>query len=509
MANQPTPRINYEEAMPTPEFLIKSIAEQGYSLETSLSDLIDNSVSAMADKVEVLIDTENIPFTLFLADNGTGMDEEHLKRCMQFPSASMESTREKKDLGRFGLGMKTASFAQTRRLTVLSRKKGQNKYHGRTWDVDYLKNKEEWRIIVNAEEEVASLITQYSILSEGYQKKFTDLAPNTIVVWQRLYKFEDYLDGKHKSESLKHQITTVTTEYLSLVFHRFMERRVNPLLVRVNNIIVTPFNPFPTSQTDLRLIESKQKNFKEDIISLEGFVLPVRSIEESKEENNIWTLKSRGLMDMEGLYIYRADRVISFGGWNNIIRKSPRLQLARLKVEVGNKVDNLLHLNVAKSNIVIPFDLKTGFLKYIVELRDQAEKEYFNRGVRTISSRKSDTVRMLFERKASNKGMLMELNVDFPLIHSIVNNMAEDQKKSFSILLKMINTAINRMRQVHEDTAFLNAGQDDTSTADELISVIKNLLNAGTSKASIKASILPALGYRLDTIPESINQLLS
>lgn len=509
MSDQTNSGINFEEAVPTPEFLIKSIAEQGYSLETSLSDLIDNSVSAAADKVEILIDTENVPFTLFLSDNGNGMDEEELKKCMQFPSASLESAREKKDLGRFGLGMKTASFAQTRRLTVLSRKKGQHAFNGRTWDVDYLKEKEEWRIIVNTQDEVDALLSQYQALSEGYQKKFSDFSANTIVVWQRLYKFEDYLDGKHQTESLKHQITTVTTEYLSLVFHRFMERQADPLQIRVNNIIVTPFNPFPTAQTDLRLIESKQKSFKEDIISLEGFVLPVRSMEESKEEHNIWTLKSRGLMDMEGLYIYRADRVISFGGWNGIIRKSPRLQLARLKVEVGNKVDNLLHLNVAKSNIVIPFDLKTGFLKYIVELKEQAEKEYYNRGIRSISSRRSDPVPMLFERKASNKGMLMEVNPDFPLILSVTREMNEAQRRSFTLLLKMINTGINRIRQVHEDDTFQSGQTCNDSSAGDLVSVIQSLLDAGTSKTIIREAILPALGYRLDTIPEPVNQLLN
>ncbi len=510
MENQPAGEILFEDAVPSPEYLIKSIAEQGYSLETSLSDLIDNSVSAEADKVEILIDTENLPFTLFLADNGTGMDEVALKRCMQFPSSSLESLRNKNDLGRFGLGMKTASFAQTRKFTVISKLKGTTKYFARTWDVDYLKQKKEWRIIVNTDEEITELLEQYQYLSRGFFNGFTEFDASTIVIWQRLYKFEDYLEGKDKSESLKNQITEVTTEYLSLVFHRFMERQKDPLVVRVNNIVVKPFNPFPASETDLRLIESKQKNFKSDVISLEGFILPVRSIEESKEGNNIWTTKSRGLMDMEGLYIYRADRIILFGGWNGIIRKSPRLQLARLKVEVGNKVDNLLHLNVAKSQIIIPYDLKIGFLKYIAELKEQAEKEYYNRGIRTISSRKSDQVLQLFERKASNKGMLLELNKDFPLIRMILEKMGTEQQKSFLILLKMINTGVNKIRQVHEDKSFLNIESQEDSEANEadLITAIQNLLNAGTSKESIKEAILPALGYRIDTIPYQINQLL-
>lgn len=109
--------VQYEDSSPNPEFLIKSIAEQGYSLESALADLMDNSISAKADKIEVLIKTDEEPFTLFLADNGDGMDEEVLKKNMQFPSNSPDDKRDGADLGRFGLGLKTASFSQTRRFT--------------------------------------------------------------------------------------------------------------------------------------------------------------------------------------------------------------------------------------------------------------------------------------------------------------------------------------------------------------------------------------------------------
>jgi hypothetical protein len=80
--------IDFEKADPNPEYLIKSIAEQGYSLESALADLMDNSISANANKIEVLIKMEQEPFTLFIADNGNGMDEETLKASMQFPSNS-------------------------------------------------------------------------------------------------------------------------------------------------------------------------------------------------------------------------------------------------------------------------------------------------------------------------------------------------------------------------------------------------------------------------------------
>lgn len=148
-----TPNTISEDASPNPEFLIKSIAEQGYSLETALADLMDNSISANATQIEVLVDFEAEPFRLFIADNGCGMTEDELSKNMQFPSSSPDTSRQNKDLGRFGLGLKTASFSQTRKFTVLSRKKGENGFKGRTWDIAFLK-KNGWKIIVNSDEEV-------------------------------------------------------------------------------------------------------------------------------------------------------------------------------------------------------------------------------------------------------------------------------------------------------------------------------------------------------------------
>src|SRR5690606_4026712 len=156
-----------------------------------------------------------------------------------------------------------------------------------------------------------------------------------------------------------------------------------------NNTIVSPFNPFPEEEKDFRQIEPKQSSFRSDVIKIEGFVLPSRAITESKQSQTKWTTVHRGLMDMEGLYIYRSDRIILFGGWNGIVKKAPRLQLARLRVEVGNSVDHLLHLNVAKSRIVVPHELRNAFEDYIQELKIEAEREYYNRGIRKFSGNNS------------------------------------------------------------------------------------------------------------------------
>ncbi len=497
-----------EEATPNPEFLIKSIAEQGYSLETSLADLMDNSISASADKIEVLLKMDLEPFTLFIADNGCGMDEETLKANMKFPSKSPDDARNPLDLGRFGLGMKTASFAQTRCFTVLSRKKGTKNFAGRTWDVEYLKNEEKWCMIVNTTDEIQSMLKQYKTLSESHLSRFDEFEANTIVIWKGLYKFENYLEESNRQNALKKQITEVTTDYLSLVFHKFMESKSNPLQIRINNDLIRPFNPFPIEQSDFRPIEFKQKNFSTDTIKIEGFVLPSRSIDESQNSLSIWTTKYRSLMDMEGIYIYRANRLILFGGWNGLIKKAPRLQLARLRVDVGNSVDHLLHLNVAKSQVVIPHDLTTAFERYIDELKIDAEREFYNRGIRRFAGSKKEDNAQLFERKASNKGTLLELNDNFPLIKTLKSELNKTQQTRLNLLLRMINTRINTIRQTHEEKAFVGVVEKDGVSAEDLISCVNQLKDSGLSIDQIKNDILPNLGFLVDSLPDQVKQLL-
>mgnify|MGYP001295616345 CR=1 FL=1 len=496
-----------EDAYPNPEYLIKSIAEQGYSLETSLADLMDNSISAKASKIEILVDSNSEPFKLFLADNGQGMTEEELSKNMQFPSNSPENIRSNSDLGRFGLGMKTASFSQTRKFTVLSKKKGEKKYHGRTWDVNFLKVNG-WKIIINTDEEIVNLTHQYNELSKEFLKKFDDFNPNTIVIWDGLYKFETYLKKDNRKDALKKEITEVTSDYLSLVFHRFIEKKVNPLHIRINNTLVTPFNPFPEEEKDFRQIEPKQSSFRSDVIKIEGFVLPSRAITDSIKGLTKWTTRHRGLMDMEGLYIYRADRIILFGGWNGIVKKAPRLQLARLRVEVGNSVDHLLHLNVAKSQIVVPHELRNAFEDYIYELKIEAEREYYNRGIRKFSGAKSQNHIQLFERSYSNKGSILEVNYNFPLVKNLQQSLDKRQNSQLNLLLRMINNRVNHIRNVHEEKEFLALeGSNNISTVD-LKNNLLNLLNHGMTKEIVKNEILPNLGYKFSSFPSEIKDLL-
>lgn len=494
-------------ADPNPEFLIKSIAEQGYSLETAIADLIDNSITANSTKIELLTIHDTEPFMLCLADNGQGMSEEDLIRNLQFPSKSPDDARLLGDLGRFGLGLKTASFSQTRSFTVLSRKDGTKEYKGFTWDVEYLKING-WKIIVNTPEEIDELIKLHYSESKNHLSQFEDFNPNTIIFWKGLYKFENYLHVSNKQEAFKNEITHTTCEYLSIVFHRFMEKKNKQLKIRVNNILLEPFNPFPIeNNSEIRILEPIQKNFGNDVIKIQGFVLPNKSIKESRDFNNIWCTRNKSLIDMEGIYIYRADRLILFGGWNNLVKKHPKLQLARLKVEIGNKVDHLLHLNVAKSSINIPYDLKQSFLREIVSLHSEAKKEFHNYGLQILTNIKSEQPDRLYNKIATNKGVVLAINNDFKLLKLFKEGLNKEQISILNILFKISTNLINTIRQV-DDVQILNNDSIDSDISDIKIAITK-LKNLGFSTDSIKSQLLQNIGFDLNNIPEEIIEILN
>ena len=457
-------------------------------------------MAANADSVEIIVDSESEPFTLYLADNGSGMSESNLRASMQFPSASPDFDRNENDLGRFGLGLKTASFSQTRCFTVLSRPKGSSAFSARTWNVELLREGK-WQMIVNSQKEIEEILSEYNALSSRYLNAFSSFSVNTLIVWTGLYKFENYLQESNRKNALQKELTGVTSEYLALVFHRFMERLDSPLKVRINNEQLRPFNPIPIGKQGVRMVENKSKSFGSDVIKIEGLVLPSTSIDEAESNPNPWTPRNLSLTDMEGLYVYRQNRLISFGGWNGIMRKAQKVQLARLRIDIGNSADHLLHLNVAKSQVIIPHDLKSAFEDYVKQLKTEAVREFYNRGTKQFRGARVKTkYEALFNKVATDRGALFKINEGYPTVETLLSSLDQGQKSTFRLLLKVVETAVNKIRQTHEDQPYISSAGIEYLSEDELNAAVEKLLAAGVSKDVI-VNCLPDLGYTIDSLP--------
>ena len=186
--------------------LIESMRDLGYSLETALADIVDNSIAADADTVQILSDPSQSEPRIAILDDGRGMTEAELMDAMRAGSRNPLEDRKGHDLGRFGLGLKTASFSQCRRLTVVTRRDGVTS--AAIWDLDHVARSDEWEVLIPNTADGIPWSNQLG--DEG-----------TLVLWESLDRLHGGLSGSRMSEALGRRLSEAAT-HLELVFHRFL-----------------------------------------------------------------------------------------------------------------------------------------------------------------------------------------------------------------------------------------------------------------------------------------------
>jgi hypothetical protein len=201
--------------------------------------------------------------------------------------------------------------------------------------------------------------------------------------------------------------------------------------------------------------------------------------------------------------------VIFFGGWNNIIKKETKLKLARLKIQVGNLNDIKLQLNVSKSKIAIPYELKIGVLKYIIELRNEAKKEYNNRGVRRKSKTSSANSSELLTRTVSTKGAIYEINKNYPLVDVVRKNLNKTHKRNFDLFLRSLNLLLNKQRHSDKDFLTFIEEQDSSSNNVDIEKAVKGLLERNMKPDEVFKLLLKDLGYNERNLTDNLKKLLN
>lgn len=492
------------DATPNPQFLIKSIAEQGYSLETALADLIDNSITAEATRIDIItfVNQETNNICLFVADNGIGMSNEELIKNMKFPSADMDLNRSKDDLGRFGLGLKTASFSQTRKFTVLSKKKLENnqEFKGLTWDVDKLSAQTGWIIFNETQSNILDIVKNYEDESEKYSfncKEFNKDV-NTLIYWENLRKFNN-----HKNFNI--QIDLVK-EYLGIVFHRSIDNK--NLVIRFNSEIIESFDPFPDEPGlgGLKMDESQCIiNNGNGGFKMSGFVV---SPDYEKNETK-WITKNRSLFDLEGLYIYRNDRLIFFGGWNGIRKRTGKLKFARLKMDFNNSNDAFFLLNVDKSKVSL-FSVKKQIADYVAKLEELAHKQYYNRVISEVNKKGASSKVDIIKNGYNSKGRIIEFDNNFPLLQKLNETLNAEQSIQLKAILKIIQVTVNTITRTHEDKNIISINSNESDiTNEEILKIITAFREVGSDDEEIELLLTKKMGYEKNSeIKELIKNTL-
>ncbi|WP_300599985.1 ATP-binding protein [Niabella sp.] len=423
---------------PPPVFFIKSISEQGYSLSTAIADLIDNSLAAEANRIELLIDPNTSPLRFFIADNGCGMSGNELTSNMRFPSADLDEPRSDNDLGRFGLGLKTASFSQARRFSLIS-SKDKKSYEARTWDVEYLKETQDWTLMVENEATTNSYLQDFETLSLNFHARNSSFEPSTIVIWDHLYKLEKLQKKSEINDELEE-----LRSHIGLVFHRFIKS--GKVEIRLNNLLIDAFDPFPVNAAGVQLVAENYWQTVHSFIRFQGIILPKRSAIEAKEPLSQWAPQGKTLDETQGMFIYRNDRLISYGGWLRTIPKSVWLQFGRIRIDITNSNDSEFHLNVAKSSLKLPFGLRRAMAEMVSYVASQAAKEYRERMasnvIRNVVTKKGMT---LILRENGAAGPILRINQEFDILRQLQDQLNPAQLDMLNTIIGLIENKLNQI----------------------------------------------------------------
>lgn len=291
--------------LPYAPILVESTRSIGYSFESALADIIDNSLGKSATEINVIFSSKD-PQLVAVIDNGMGMSEDELESAMRYGSKSSLDVRDKDDLGRFGLGLKTASLSQCRKLTVITKKGGQ--YNAACWDLDHIIQKKDWSLICYSTEEAMNLqLTSY----------LNDYESGTIVIWQM---FDRIIDGTANPQKVFDEKIERARSHVSLVFHRYMDNESigNRVRIYFNNEIVDPIDPFLTTNAATQPLTEQTLRIEGSVIRVKPYILPFASKVSAKEKKKLGELSD--LRSNQGFYIYRNKRLIIWGTWFRLIK---------------------------------------------------------------------------------------------------------------------------------------------------------------------------------------------
>lgn len=414
--------MKYEEIPPHAPTLMESTRAIGYSIEAAIADIIDNSIAAVATTVDIDFFPIGESYIAVL-DNGVGMDQQELIHAMQYGSRSPLDDRDENDLGRYGLGMKTASLSQCRVLTVLSKKN--KKLSGCQWNLDHVRTVGTWSLIILEENDMTML---------PCVSKIKEMTSGTLVIWQELDKFAV---GEHDIATAFSRKMNIIREHISLVFHRYLsgEAGLNKLLVRMNSLAVAPQDPFLIKKST-QLMDEETIIVRGEKVKVKPYILPHTS---KLSQNDLKSLGGKeGLRKQQGFYVYRNKRLLIWGTWFRLMRQGDLSKLARVQVDIPNSLDDLWTLDIKKSTAIPPEEVKQNLALVIEKISDGSKRTWTYRGKKETR----DGIIHIWNRVISRDGgIYYEINPDHLLVKSIIEKHPDIQH-ALEQLLKQIGLSL-------------------------------------------------------------------
>jgi hypothetical protein len=352
---------------PSAARLTNSLRDIGYDFPSAVADLVDNSIAAGAGRVEVRVEFAGADSRVLIADDGCGLGPAELAEALRFGSRRTYGAR---DLGRYGLGLKTASLSQCRTLTVVSRRPESSRTWVRQLSLDLIEEWDDWVICDPGSTPAVNLARE--LLVQGF---------NTVVVWEDLDRVlpVDRPDGGWARRRVE-SAAVKTARHLAMVFHRFLDGEGGGVrfALTVNGDAVAPWNPFGSSTAPSQ--QMPDLSFEVPVggrvgsVRLSRWILPSRNHVDQEEWDRLagplkWNRQ-------QGFYIYRADRLVQWGGWAGLRAIDEHTKLARVALSFDADLDPVFNINVAKMRVSLPAELRQMLERPVHEVCLAAEAAY-------------------------------------------------------------------------------------------------------------------------------------
>lgn len=405
-----TPRRESEEVQPDPAALIESMRAFGYSLPTAVADLVDNSISAAAGRVDVRFDWAGAASTMTIIDDGVGMSESGLIAAMRLGSRNATETRDPNDLGRFGLGLKSAAWSQARLLTVITRENG-GPVVMRRWDLDHVAATRRWDLQFSGSSTAEQLAIELGQRAQG-----------TVVLLESPDRMVGEVDADDdRARTRFFAGVEQVAGHLGVVFHRFLSGR-GALALRVNDHAVMPWDPFLENDTSTQALATETLWQAGHPVVVSPFVLPHHSRLDNDDHRA--AAGPEGWNAQQGFYVYRARRLLVSGGWLGIPRmqREEHYKLARIRIDLDNAVDELWHIDVRKARARIPGPLQADLQRIARVTRARAAEVYRFRG--KLAARepgRATALNFVWQPHTTRSGRVFRVNRRHPVLMSLAD----------------------------------------------------------------------------------------
>ena len=479
---------------PSASALMESTRSIGYSLPAAVADIIDNSVTAGATSVEIKFMSEDKPY-IVIADNGCGMTFEELKNAMQYGSHDPREARSEDDLGRYGLGLKTASLSQCQVLSVISKKDGI--VSGCQWNLRHIRKENTWSLLVLEIDEINSM---------PHVDFLEDKDSGTLVIWQELDRLLS--PGDRQRDVLGARMIKVR-EHLSLVFHRYLSGKETErkLVISMNCVDITPIDPFLSGQSTQAMAEEVILVGDNEKVRVRPYILPHISRLSSSDLKMLGG--KDGLRRSQGFYVYRNKRLVVWGTWFRMMVKGDLSKLARIQVDIPNTLDDLWTLDIKKSVAIPPEDVQKNLRVIIDKIAEKSKQTWTYRGKK---ERKTEKIEPWNRLKTRDGGFFYQINREHILIQKILE-LHPDLKRPLASLLSIIEERLPLnslyVDMVQDEKITNNDEQSEKAVLDQLIAIL-SIFPSPEAKAKALSDFLliPPFSDHFDYINKNIQKVL-